>query len=80
MYVNNKFKLLLQKDTTVSLLVDEIHLKPYINYKGGNIVGLSDMKLQQVLLFLCLAVYSHNIKMLCMLCQLNVLNLRIYLT
>ena len=30
------------QDTTISLLVDEIHLKPYIDYKGGNIVGLSD--------------------------------------
>ena len=26
----------------MSLLVDEIHQKPYIDYKGGNIVGLSD--------------------------------------
>ena len=42
MYIKNKFKLLVQKDTTVSLLVDEIHLKPYFDYKGGNIVGLSD--------------------------------------
>ena len=31
----------MQQDTTVSLL-DEIHLKPYIDYKGGNTVGLSD--------------------------------------
>ena len=38
MYIKNKFK----QDTTVSLLVDEIHLKPYFDYKGGNIVGLSD--------------------------------------
>ena len=33
---------LLWKDTTLSLFVDEIHLKPYFNYKGGNIIGLSD--------------------------------------
>ena len=26
-------------DKTVKLLVDEIHLKPYYDYKGGNIVG-----------------------------------------
>ena len=38
-YIKNKFKLLVQIDTTVSLLVDEIHLKPCFNYKGGNIVG-----------------------------------------
>ena len=42
MYIRNKFKLRIQKDTTVSLLVDEIHLKPYFDYKGGNIVGLSE--------------------------------------
>ena len=42
MYIKNKFNLLVQQDTTVSLLVDEIHLKPYIDYKSGNIVGLSN--------------------------------------
>ena len=42
MYIKNKFKLQELQDATVSLIVDEIHLKPYINYKGGNIVGLSD--------------------------------------
>ena len=42
MYIKNKFKLLVQKDITVSLLVDEIHLKPYLDYKGGNIVGLAN--------------------------------------
>ena len=41
-YIKNKFKFLVQNDTTVSLLVDEILLKPYFDYKGGNIVGLSD--------------------------------------
>ena len=39
--IKNEFKLLVQKDTTVSLLVDEIHLKPYIDYKDDNIVDLS---------------------------------------
>ena len=38
MYIKNKFKLLVL-DTTVSLLVDLIHLKLYFDYKGGNIVG-----------------------------------------
>ena len=32
----------MQQDTTVSLLVGEIHLKPYIDYKDGNIFGLCD--------------------------------------
>lgn len=42
MYIKSKFKLLMQNDITVSLLVDEIHLKPYLDYKGGNIVGLAN--------------------------------------
>ena len=42
MYIKNKFKLIRQQDTTVSLLVDEIHLKPYIDYKSRNIISLSD--------------------------------------
>ena len=41
MYIKNKFKLLEKKDTS-GFLLDEIHLKPYIDYKGGNIAGLSD--------------------------------------
>ena len=32
----------MQSDTTVSLLVDKIHLKLYFDHKSGNIVGLSD--------------------------------------
>ena len=42
MYIKNKFKFMVQNDTTVSLLVNKIHQKPYFDYKGGNIVGLSD--------------------------------------
>ena len=32
----------MQKDTTVSLLVEEIHLEPFFDNNGGNIVGISD--------------------------------------
>ena len=32
----------MQKNNTVSLLVDEVHQKPVFDHKGGNIVGLSD--------------------------------------
>ena len=32
----------MQKDITVSLLIDEIHLKPYFDYKGGHVVGLAN--------------------------------------
>ena len=42
MYIKNKSKLLVQKDITVSLLIDETHLKPYLDYKGGNFVGLAN--------------------------------------
>ena len=42
MYIKNKFKLLVQKDITVRLLIDEIHLKPYFDYKSDNIVGLAN--------------------------------------
>ena len=38
-YDNN---FLVRQDTTVSLLVDESHIKCYFDYKVGNIVGLSD--------------------------------------
>ena len=40
--IKNKSKLLVQKDTKVSLLVDEINIKLYFDYKGSNIVGWSD--------------------------------------
>lgn len=39
MYIKKRFKTLLQCDKTVSLMVDEIHLKPFLDYKGGSIVG-----------------------------------------
>ncbi|KAF5286092.1 hypothetical protein FQA39_LY16438 [Lamprigera yunnana] len=38
-YASAKFKLLNVKDKTVVLMVDEIHIKPYMDNKGGNIVG-----------------------------------------
>lgn len=39
MYANNKFKTLGPLDKKATLMVDEIHIKPYFDYKGGNIVG-----------------------------------------
>lgn len=38
-YVSSKFKYLEAKDKTVILMIDEIHIKPYMDYKSGNIVG-----------------------------------------
>ena len=39
MYIKQKFKLLSTLDKTVTLMLDEIHLKPHFDYKGGNVVG-----------------------------------------
>ena len=38
-YIKQKFKALSDADKTVILMMDEIHLKPYFDFKGGNIVG-----------------------------------------
>lgn len=38
-YIKTKFKSLQAVDKTVMLLIDEIHIKPYFDYKCGNIVG-----------------------------------------
>lgn len=38
-YASNIFKLLDENDKYVMLLMDEIHIQPYLDYKGGNIVG-----------------------------------------
>jgi len=38
-YVSSKLKLLKKEDKTVTIMFDEIHLNPFIDYKGGNIVG-----------------------------------------
>lgn len=41
MYVRHKFNLLEDNDKKVILMIDEIHLKQHLDYKGGNICGLS---------------------------------------
>ena len=38
-YIKQKFKSLSDNDKIVNLLIDEIHLKAYFDYKGGDIVG-----------------------------------------
>lgn len=38
-YAAAKFKLITPEDKLVVLMVDEIHLNPYMDYKGGNLVG-----------------------------------------
>ena len=40
-YIKQKIRSLTSSDTTVMLLVDEIHLKPFYDYKGGTVVGTS---------------------------------------
>lgn len=38
-YIKRKVPFLGSAEKFVSLLIDEIHLKPYFDYKGGNVVG-----------------------------------------
>jgi hypothetical protein len=38
-FAASKFKYLQENDKLLVLMLDEIHLKPYLDYKGGNIVG-----------------------------------------
>ena len=40
-YIKQKFQFLFSPDMTVTLLVNEIHLKRYFDYKGRTIVGSS---------------------------------------
>jgi len=39
LYIKQKCKALLPQDLTVCLLIDEIHLSSFFDYKGGSIVG-----------------------------------------
>ena len=57
--------------STIKRLTLSTYMNPLIEQHDNNLL---------IYIILCLAVYSHNIRMLCMLCQLNVLKLRIYLT
>lgn len=38
-YAKSAFKYVKENETFMILLMDEIHIKPYLDYKGGNIVG-----------------------------------------
>lgn len=40
-YIKQKFSHLESNDKIISLMLDEIHLKQYMDYKGGSIVGLA---------------------------------------
>jgi len=40
-YARNVFSLLKDHERFVTLLFDEIHIDPYMDYKGGNITGTS---------------------------------------
>ena len=40
-YIKHKFKELSLSNKTIILLIDEIHIKPYFDFKAGNIVGCS---------------------------------------
>ena len=60
-YAKQKFKVLLPCDKTVSLLADEIHLKPYFDYKGGNIAGAaynSEQPANSAFVFMITSLFS----------------------
>ncbi|KAG8187443.1 hypothetical protein JTE90_009515 [Oedothorax gibbosus] len=40
-YAKEKFNTLLSHERHVTLMVDEIHIKPFFDFKGGNVVGAS---------------------------------------
>lgn len=40
-YIKEKQKSLKSNDCYITVMVDEIHIKPYVDYKGGNIVGVA---------------------------------------
>ncbi|GBM74683.1 hypothetical protein AVEN_58521-1 [Araneus ventricosus] len=41
LYIKQKFKYLEEKDKVVILMLDEVHIKEYFDYKGGSISGMS---------------------------------------
>jgi hypothetical protein len=41
LYIKDKSMYLKEKDKTVVLLMDEIHIKPFLDFKSGNILGMS---------------------------------------
>ncbi|GFS97172.1 THAP-type domain-containing protein [Trichonephila clavipes] len=40
-YMKKKVNILKSIDRTIILMLDEIHLKPYLDFKGGNILGMA---------------------------------------
>ena len=40
-YITQKINYLQPHDFYVTLMLDEIHIKPYVDYKGGNIMGMA---------------------------------------
>lgn len=40
-YIKQKSKTLNLKDKTIILMIDEIYVKPYLDFKGGNILGIA---------------------------------------
>ncbi|XP_035230090.1 uncharacterized protein LOC118202039 [Stegodyphus dumicola] len=41
LYTKQKFRFLNESDKKVVLLIDEIHVKSYFDYKGGNLTGMA---------------------------------------
>lgn len=41
MFAKQKIKFLDQQAKCVTLMIDEIHIKPYLDYKGRNVLGIA---------------------------------------
>ena len=60
-YVRNRFNCLEEKERLVILLLDEIHVKPMFDFKGGNIVGAaynSEMAAKTAFVFMIKSLLS----------------------
>lgn len=61
LYAKTRFELLKLDEKKVSLMVDEIHIKQYLDYKGGSIVGksaLNDNAAGSAFVFMLLGICS----------------------
>lgn len=42
LYLKKRVSFLEENEKIVTLMVDEIYIKPYLDYKGGNVVGMAE--------------------------------------
>ena len=69
-YARQSFSKLKDCDKHVFLMIDEIHVKPFLDYKGGNLVGMAyDGTHLANSVHLCCREFFHHLKMLFILSQ-----------